>query len=141
MLFRSEFGKVVFDENGYYLYTDYDEEYNLIQYYVCYDANGEYYYVTEVGADGYTEENGYTYIKFSEEELEKFGSANCTEYVTEYINKNMITDKNSELYGCVKVDEQFALVLSMFMDKYTFAGVEYSWVKLCYYFKYVGPTA
>ena len=49
------------------------------------------------------------------------------------------TDENSELYGCVKVDEKFAKVLGQLMDKYTFEGVEFSWVKLCYYYKYLGP--
>ena len=138
---KDEYGRVIYDENGYYLYTMYDEDYNLVQYYVCQDANGEIYYVSEIGADGYTEENGYTYIKFSAEELEDFASANCTDYVKEYVENNMITDENSELYGCVKVDERFAYVLGMLMDKYTFAGIEGSWLKLCYYFKYVGPTA
>ena len=137
---KDEYGKTIYDENGYYLYTMYDDEYNLIQYYVCYDANGELYYVNEIGADGYTEENGYTYIKFSADDLADFESANCTEYVKQYVEDNMITDENSELYGCVKVDERFAMVLGMLMDKYTFEGIEGSWLKLCYYFKYVGAT-
>ena len=135
---KDEYGKTIYDENGYYLYTMYDEEYNLLQYYVCYDANGEIYYVSEVGADGYTEENGYTYVKFSADELAGFASANCTEYVKKYVEDNMITDETSELYGCVKVDEQFAMVLGMLMDKYTFEGIEGSWLKLCYYFKHIG---
>ena len=135
---KDEYGRVIYDENGYYLYTAYDDDYNLVQYYVCYDEAGEMYYVTEIGADGYTEENGYTYVKFTTEELENLNSANCTEYVTKYVEENMITDETSELYGCVKVDEQFAYVLSMLMDKYTFAGIEGSWLKLCYYFKHVG---
>ena len=135
---KDEFGRVIYDENGYYLYTSFDENNNIVQYYVCYDEAGEMYYVTEIGADGYTEENGYTYIKFTPEELEDFASANCTEYVTKYVEENMITDESSELYGCVKVDERFAYVLGMLMDKYTFAGVEGSWLKLCYYYKHVG---
>ena len=135
---KDEYGKTIYDENGYYLYTMYDEEYNLLQYYVCYDANGEIYYVSEVGADGYTEENGYTYVKFSADELAGFANANCTEYVKKYVEDNMITDETSELYGCVKVDEQFAMVLGMLMDKYTFEGIEGSWLKLCYYFKHIG---
>ena len=40
----------------------------------------------------------------------------------------------------IKVDEKFAKVLGQLMDKYTFEGVEFSWVKLCYYYKYLGPT-
>ena len=61
--------------------------------------------------------------------------------VTEYVNSNMVTNEHLELYGCVKVDEQFAKVLGLLMDKYTFEGVEFSWLKLCYYFKYLGPTS
>ena len=57
-----------------------------------------------------------------------------------YIKDNMITDETSELYGCVKVDAEFGKILELLMDKYTFAGVEYSWAKLCYYYKYVGPV-
>ena len=67
-------------------------------------------------------------------------SKHISEYVKEYIQNNLITDEDSELYGCVKVDEQFAYVLGMLMDKYTFADVEYSWVKLCYYYNFIGPV-
>ena len=137
---KDEFGKVVYDENGYYLYTDYDEEGNIIQYYVCVDADGNQYFVTEIGADGKTEENGYTYVKFDPEDVENLKNADFTEYVKQYLANNMITDETSELYGCVKVDEKFATVLWMLMDKYTFEGIEGSWLKLCYYYKYVGAT-
>ena len=135
---KDEYGNDIYDENGYYRYTGYDEDYNLVRYFVCYDAEGTNYYVLEVGADGYTEENGYTYVKFDESDLESFANINCTQYVKDYVATNMITDTESELYGCVKVDEQFAYVLGLLMDKYTFANVENSWVKLCYYFKYIG---
>ena len=138
---KDEFGQPLYDEEGYFRQTLYDEENNMHRYYVCYKEGGEYEYVETIGADGKTEENGYTYLKLTEEEMEKMEGADCTEYVKEYIQKNMITDEESELYGCVKVDEQFAYVLDMLMGKYTFADVEYSWVKLCYYFKYVGPVA
>jgi hypothetical protein len=106
---------------------------------MCYDKNGEYYQVAEIGENGCTEENGYTYVKLSNEDLEELGYVNYTEYVTKYVEDNMITDENSELYGCVKVDEKFAKALGQLMDKYTFEGVEFSWVKLCYYYKYLGP--
>lgn len=135
---KDEFGNVIYDENGYYLLTVLDDEGKMASYYVCYDANGEEYYVEEIGANGYTEENGYTYIKFTKEEIETMEKQNYKEYVTNYINDNLINDENSELYGCVKVDEQFAKVLQLLMGKYTFAGVEKSWLKLCYYYKYVG---
>ena len=74
------------------------------------------------------------------EQIDAMGKLNYTEYVREYITTNMITDEESELYGCVKVDEKFAEVLGLLMDKYTFPDIEYSWAKLCYYYKYVGPV-
>ncbi len=137
---KDEFGQPMVDEEGYYRVTYFDEENNMIRYYLCYDKNNEYFQVENIGDNGYTEENGYTYVKFSDDDLDKLGFKNYTDYVTEYVNSNMITDENSELYGCVKVDETFAKVLGLLMDKYTFEGVEYSWVKLCYYYKYLGPV-
>ena len=136
---KDEFGQPVVDEEGYYRMSYYDENNNLIRYYVCYDAFGEYHQVTEIGEDGYTEANGYTYVKLTNEDLIALGYVNYTEYVTKYVEDNMITDENSELYGCVKVNQEFADVLSRLMDKYTFEGVEFSWVKLCYYYNYLGP--
>jgi len=135
---KDEYGQDIFDEEGYYRVTMLDENYNMTRMYVCYDQNGEYYNVSEIGEDGKTVENGYTYVKFTAEQIEELGLVDFTEYVQEYINANMVTDENSELYGCVKVDEKFASVLSKLMDKYTFEGVEESWLKLCYYYKYVG---
>lgn len=41
--------------------------------------------------------------------------------------------------GCVPVDARLAELLQMLMDKYTFAGVENSWTKLCYYYDELGP--
>ncbi len=40
------------------------------------------------------------------------------------------------MIGCIAVDEQLANILQQLMDKYTFAGVENSWIKLCYYRQY-----
>ncbi len=137
---KDEFGQPIVDSEGYYRVTYFDEENNMIRYYVCYDKNNEYFQVENIGDNGYTEENGYTYVKFNSEDLDKLGFKNYTDYITEYVNSNMVNDENSELYGCVKVDETFAKVLGLLMDKYTFEGVEYSWVKLCYYYKYLGPV-
>ena len=55
-----------------------------------------------------------------------------------YVDTHMEKDETKETYGCVKVDENFANVLQMLMDKYTFPGVLDSWLKLCYYYEYVG---
>jgi len=136
---KDEFGNVTYDEEGYYRISGYNDAEELVQFYVCRDAEGNEYYVETIGEDGKTEENGYTYVKFTAEELESMKNANFTEYVKTYVTENMITDESSELYGCVKVDEKFAVVLGLLMDKYTFQDVDYSWVKLCYYFKYLGP--
>ena len=38
--------------------------------------------------------------------------------------------------GCVVVDEALSNALWKLMDKYVFEGVEYSWLKLCYYEQY-----
>ncbi|MBO5712565.1 MAG: hypothetical protein J6R47_06965, partial [Acholeplasmatales bacterium] len=135
---KDEFGRPLYDENGYWLYTQYDDNDELKSYYICIDAEENLYYDLVIGQDDHTEENGFTYLRYTEEEIESMGKANFNDYVSEYIEANMITDTESELYGCVKVNEEFANVLSLFMDKYTFAGVEYSWAKLCYYFKHFG---
>ena len=42
---------------------------------------------------------------------------------------------NPERQGCVPVDAELANMLQVFMDKFTFDGVENSWTKLCYYYK------
>ena len=136
---KDQFGQPIVDEEGYYRLTYFDENNTMVRYYVCYDENGEYYEVATIGEDGKTEENGYTYVKLSEEDLKELGYVNYTEFVAKYIEDNMITDETSELYGTVKVTKEFAEALSALMDKYTFEGVEYSWVKLCYYYKYLGP--
>ena len=43
-----------------------------------------------------------------------------------------------EIRGCVEVDEDLAALLQMLIDKYSFEGVENSWVKLCYYYETIG---
>ena len=51
----------------------------------------------------------------------------------------IIQDENAplELRGCVAVNAELADLLQKLMDKYTFEGVENSWVKLCYYYETV----
>ena len=46
-----------------------------------------------------------------------------------------------ERNGCVAVDERLAELLQLLMDKYTFKGVENSWLKLCYYYDYLGANS
>ena len=50
----------------------------------------------------------------------------------------METDTQSIYYGMVKVDATLCDLLQKLMDKYTFAGVEGSWLKLCYYVVHLG---
>ena len=60
-----------------------------------------------------------------------------TEEMRGYANK-MIT--SGELKGLVPVDARLAEILQLLMDKYTFENVDNSWTKLCYYYRYVGPS-
>ena len=59
-----------------------------------------------------------------------------SEEISEYISK--IIKDGSVKDGCVPVDEELASILQLLMDKYTFEGVEYSWLKVCYYYNYLG---
>lgn len=55
-----------------------------------------------------------------------------------YANQ-IITTGGAEVRGCVVVDARLAELLQMLMDKYTFQNVDHSWIKLCYYYDYLGP--
>ena len=62
-----------------------------------------------------------------------------TESIRAYKSK-MVTAKD-EREGCVPVDKELADILQQLMDKFTFRGVENSWIKLCYYYDHLGPEA
>ena len=55
-----------------------------------------------------------------------------TEEIKSYIEK--IEKAPAERKGCVAVDERLAEILQHLMDKFTFQGVEQSWLKVCYYY-------
>ncbi len=55
-----------------------------------------------------------------------------------YVAKMLDEEGYPERQGCVVVDKQLAEILQALMDKYTFAGVDHSWTKLCYYYEYLG---
>jgi len=59
-----------------------------------------------------------------------------TDEIRTYVSK---MESSAERKGCVAVDERLAEILQLLMDKYTFEGVENSWLKLCYYYDYLGP--
>lgn len=61
-----------------------------------------------------------------------------TEIFKSYVDKMLDEEGYPERQGCVVVDEQLAEILQTLMDKYTFAGVDHSWTKLCYYYRYLG---
>ncbi len=61
-----------------------------------------------------------------------------TDIFKTYIDKMLDEEGYPERQGCVPVDEQLAEILQTLMDKYTFKGVEHSWTKLCYYYRYLG---
>ena len=56
-----------------------------------------------------------------------------------YLDQMIDNGPNHELTGCVAVDARLAELLQMVMDKYTFADVELSWLKMCYYYEQMGP--
>ena len=86
-----------------------------------YDANCEIYQVEDVLAGKY------------------HGTGeDMTPAITKYLDK-IIHDGNPEREGCVVVDKELAEILTLLMDKYTFADVDQSWLKLCYYYDYLGP--
>lgn len=61
----------------------------------------------------------------------------CTDDIQTYVDR-ILTSGPQERRGCVVVDEELARLLQLLVDKYTFAGVEHSWTKLCYYYDYMG---
>ena len=63
-----------------------------------------------------------------------------TAEITAYVAKKLTAEDAPELAGCVPVDAKLAELLQKLVDKYSLKGVEHSWTKLCYYYKYLGPT-
>ena len=56
-----------------------------------------------------------------------------------YLDKKLpASTETPELEGCVPVDARLAELLQTLMDKYTFAGVDNSWAKLCFYYQHLG---
>ncbi len=61
-----------------------------------------------------------------------------TDEISAYLD-DIITSGSEERIGCVPVDAKLAELLSKLMTKFTFENVEQSWLKLCYYYDYLGP--
>jgi len=60
-----------------------------------------------------------------------------TEEIKTYLKKYDTSGK-AERKGCVVVTERLAEILQLLMDKYTFEGVDNSWLKVCYYYDFIG---
>ena len=73
---------------------------------------------------------------YDEETLELIEIEDLTADFEKYIE---ITE-NSES-TLIPVNEELAHLLQRIMDYYTFYGVEKSWMKLCFYYDYFGPSA
>lgn len=58
--------------------------------------------------------------------------------IEKYVELMLDEEGYPERQGCVVVTEELAQVLQMLMDKFTFAGVDHSWTKVCYYYDYLG---
>ena len=86
-----------------------------------YDANAEIYELEDVFAGRY---HGI--------------GEDRTEDIKKYLSK--IDKSGTELDGCVVVDEELAEILQELMNKYTFEDVENSWLKICYYYDYLGDN-
>ena len=66
---------------------------------------------------------------------------NYTDEMLAYVDKMITGDaEHPELEGCVPVDARLAELLQMIMDKYTFEGVENSWLKMCFYYDHLGSN-
>ena len=86
-----------------------------------YDANADIYQVEDVFAGRYHGKG---------EDL--------TDDIKVYLSK-IYSGSDKARVGCVPVDKELAEILHKLMDKYTFENVDYSWIKLCYYYDYLGP--
>ncbi|MBQ8740999.1 MAG: redoxin domain-containing protein [Clostridia bacterium] len=86
-----------------------------------YDANAEIYQIDDVFAGRYHGDGD-----------------DLTDDIRKYLSK--VDKSGTELNGCVVVDEELAEILQQLMDKYTFEDVENSWLKVCYYYDYLGAN-
>lgn len=102
---------------GSYVYTDF-LHYNSL----FYGANGQgltFKDIVELGGFDFTNDNFDNAVS----------GKDCSELVLSYCEASEATD------GLMKVTDEIKDLLQGLMDKYTFAGVEGSWLKLCYYYE------
>ncbi len=126
-------------EKGGFDFTKTESDETVLEYLAKNDNDPEKTkeYLKELWGDSYAA-NAETY-KLNDVLSGKFHGTgeDLTEQARAYISK-MATGP-IERIGCVEVDEALAQLLQKLMDKYTFAGVDHSWTKVCYYYDHLGP--
>lgn len=60
-----------------------------------------------------------------------------TDKIRKYVSK-IDNSSDTERNGCVPADEELVEILELLMNKYTFEDVDNSWLKVCYYYDYLG---
>ncbi len=113
------------DHEAKYLWEKYGKNEDALRAYwgIEADENWELYQMDDIIAGKYHGEYG-----------------DLTSLARSYAEKMIPIDnkENPELGGCIPVDRELAELLQKLMDKYTFAGVENSWTKVCFYYEYLG---
>ena len=95
-----------------------------------FEANWEFYQMDDI-IEGIYHGNGVDYTEDMRAYLDKIEDGTNGE------NGDIIYP---ERQGCVPVDAELAVMLQALMDKFTFAGVDNSWTKLCYYYNSLGAS-
>ncbi len=101
-----------------------------------YDVEATKEYLRELWAESYDE---YAEIYKLDDVLEgryHGEGEDYTEIMRGYADKIIKSKKETD--GCVPVTQELAKILQLLMDKFTFANVENSWAKVCYYYDYMG---
>ena len=126
-------------ERGYFDYSKNEQDQEILVYLKNhnYDVEATREYLKNMWGEDY-DENAALY-KLEEVLAGKYHGAgtDMTDTILAYMAA-MEQDQTLVTYGCVEVTEELANILQGLMDKMTFEGVTNSWLKLCYYFDYMG---
>jgi hypothetical protein len=83
-------------------------------------------------------ENGGAVLEWCTENGELIETEDLTEDLEKYIE---IAEKSEHEFNLIPVNEELAHLLQRLQDYYSFYGVKDSWMKLCYYYDYFGPSS
>ena len=111
--------------------------------YTDYDANDMPYTVTGFAVEevlagtyhGVGNDETETMLKYAEKMIKVGDTITTVSADGTTVVEEVILEGDARI-GCVAVDAELAEILQKLMDKYTFEGVKYSWLKLCYYEQY-----